>query len=265
MMTMMCRNRNSVCCMIAVLWASSFCQAFHATFPSHFGKERVGAVSSSPLLLLVSSPSSVVPSRPDEVVTRSISSSSSSSSSSRLYYSGKNNGNDDNNPSSKTIAKMGISSILTGVVASLFLFFSVGNVEEALSMSQELSAANGLPVSSSVVVATATETTINRPPPITTTSSPQATALAKSLRKLDATMYSAYWCSHCYEQKQAFGKEAFTNYITYVECSKDGFDAQNKLCKDKNLPGYPTWEIKGKLYPGEQSLEELEEIVQKSL
>jgi hypothetical protein len=26
------------------------------------------------------------------------------------------------------------------------------------------------------------------------------------------------------------------------------------------VPGYPTWEINGELYPGEKSIEELEEI-----
>jgi hypothetical protein len=61
----------------------------------------------------------------------------------------------------------------------------------------------------------------------------------------------------------AFGKEAFAR-IPYIECSKDGFDEQNGLCKEKNVPGYPTWEINGKFYPGEQALEELEEIVQKA-
>jgi hypothetical protein len=70
-------------------------------------------------------------------------------------------------------------------------------------------------------------------------------------------------CSHCYDQKLAFGKEAFAK-IPYIECSKDGIDEQNGLCKEKNVPGYPTWEINGKLYPGEQALEELEEIVQKA-
>lgn len=33
------------------------------------------------------------------------------------------------------------------------------------------------------------------------------------------------------------------------------------LCKAANIPGYPTWDIGGTLYPGEQTLEELEQIV----
>lgn len=45
-------------------------------------------------------------------------------------------------------------------------------------------------------------------------------------------------------------------------CSSNrGVDNQVDLCKAANVPGFPTWEIDGKLYPGEQTLEELEEIV----
>ena len=76
-------------------------------------------------------------------------------------------------------------------------------------------------------------------------------------------MYGAYWCSHCFDQKEALGKEAFRK-ITYVECSKDGYNSQTKLCKEKEVPGYPTWEINGKLYPGQQELDELEELIKKS-
>ena len=99
------------------------------------------------------------------------------------------------------------------------------------------------------------------PPPIQTTSSPQALKLAQDLALLDAKMYGAYWCSHCFDQKSAFGKEAFSKVI-YLECAKDGMNSQSNACKARDVPGYPTWEIGGKLFPGEQALEELEEIVQ---
>lgn len=101
---------------------------------------------------------------------------------------------------------------------------------------------------------------VNAPPPILTTSSPRAMQLSRDLASLDARMFGAYWCSHCYDQKQSFGKEAFAN-IDYVECSRDGLNAQTSLCKSRNVPGYPTWEIGGQLYPGEKALDELEEIV----
>ena len=105
------------------------------------------------------------------------------------------------------------------------------------------------------------KTTLYSPPAITTVSSDQALQVAKALQSLDAKMYGAYWCSHCFDQKQILGKQAFENYVQYVECSKDGVNSQTKLCKAKDVPGFPTWEIKGKLFPGQVELEELEEII----
>jgi len=101
------------------------------------------------------------------------------------------------------------------------------------------------------------------PPAITTTSSPEALQLADALKSLDASFYGAFWCSHCYDQKQTLGQQAMAK-IPYVECSRDGLNANMALCKSKNVPGYPTWEIAGQLYPGEQALDELQEIVTKA-
>jgi hypothetical protein len=69
------------------------------------------------------------------------------------------------------------------------------------------------------------------PPAITTHSSPQAIELAKKLKDLNSKMYGAYWCSHCYNQKQELGQEAFYQNIPYIECDKEGFDSQYPLCK----------------------------------
>jgi uncharacterized membrane protein len=108
---------------------------------------------------------------------------------------------------------------------------------------------------------------IYSPPEITTESSKRALDLAKTLNTMDSKMYGAYWCSHCFDQKEAFGKQVFNKdesskfNIEYVECAKDGSNSQTKLCKSKEVPGYPTWEIQGKLYPGEQELDELEDLV----
>jgi uncharacterized membrane protein len=98
------------------------------------------------------------------------------------------------------------------------------------------------------------------PPPITTTSSERALLLSDHLSRYNAKMYGAYWCGHCYDQKQAFGKLAFSK-ISYIECSAEGMNSQTPLCKERNVPGYPTWEIDGKLYPGERELDELEDIL----
>ncbi|MGE5446136.1 MAG: vitamin K epoxide reductase family protein [Ignavibacteriales bacterium] len=83
-------------------------------------------------------------------------------------------------------------------------------------------------------------------------------SLAKHLTEVGATMYGAYWCPHCMEQKELFG-EAF-KYINYVECDPMGRRANPALCNEKGIKGYPTWEIKGNFYPGVRSLEELSNL-----
>ncbi|WP_103667144.1 protein disulfide isomerase family protein [Pseudanabaena sp. BC1403] len=93
-------------------------------------------------------------------------------------------------------------------------------------------------------------------PTVTTTSSANEIALAKHLRKIGAKLYTAYWCPHCHHQKQRFGKEA-VKHLEVVECDQRGVDPQTQLCRDKKVRAYPTWEINGKLYPGNHSLESI--------
>jgi len=77
---------------------------------------------------------------------------------------------------------------------------------------------------------------------------------AKCLASKDLTMYGAAWCSHCVNQKKAFGESV--KYINYVECP-DNVD----LCASKGINGYPTWvDGSGKKHEGEQSLETLAQI-----
>ena len=94
------------------------------------------------------------------------------------------------------------------------------------------------------------------PPAIKGVSTPQQIALAKHLKETGAKMYGAYWCSHCFGQKQAFGAGG-ARLIDYVECAKDGYKSERDTCQAKEIKGYPTWEINGEYYPGEKSLEEL--------
>lgn len=101
------------------------------------------------------------------------------------------------------------------------------------------------------------------PPTITTDSSDRALRLATEMQALDTRFFGAFWCSHCFDQKQAMGKQAMAK-IPYIECSRDGLDARTDLCKENKVPGYPTWQINGKLYPGERDLEELEVIVKEA-
>ncbi|MDX2255314.1 MAG: vitamin K epoxide reductase family protein [Pseudanabaenaceae cyanobacterium bins.39] len=79
--------------------------------------------------------------------------------------------------------------------------------------------------------------------------------LAQHLTAINAKMYGAYWCSHCAEQKRLFG-EAKTA-IPYVECDPKGEKSQAALCQAKDIKGYPTWEINGKIFAGTRTLEEL--------
>ena len=162
------------------------------------------------------------------------------------------------------------AGFLASTVGAVLLFVSANISTDADASSFSL----GLPVASPSSSTTTTllaslkgksqtdDSMLLRPPEITTESSPRALRLATQLQAMDAKMYGAYWCSHCFDQKEILGKQAFAR-IPYVECSKDGVNSQNKLCRAQQIPGYPTWEIQGTLYPGEQSLEELEELVQK--
>jgi len=84
-------------------------------------------------------------------------------------------------------------------------------------------------------------------------------SLAKHLSRVNSVMYGAYNCSHCKDQKNAFGKQAF-KHINYVECSIQGKNANSSLCFAKGIKAYPTWEIGGKFYQGRQSLKRLSEL-----
>jgi glutaredoxin len=84
--------------------------------------------------------------------------------------------------------------------------------------------------------------------------------LAQHLQATGAVMYGAYWCPYCARQKESF-KEA-VSLLPYVECDPAGQNAQPQRCADKQIRGFPTWEIEGKLYPGQRSLQELADMSQ---
>lgn len=74
------------------------------------------------------------------------------------------------------------------------------------------------------------------------------------LAYVNATMYGAFWCPHCQNQKLTLGEDF--EKVNYVECSNpDG--SPTKVCSDAGIKGYPTWEIAGKRYEGEQTKEQL--------
>ena len=93
-------------------------------------------------------------------------------------------------------------------------------------------------------------------PEITTSSSPNKIKFAKFLRKNDISMYSAYWCPHCHDQKQLFGKDAVKE-LSIFECTKDGKDSQYELCQEKGIELFPSWEINGEIISGVKELNDL--------
>lgn len=94
-------------------------------------------------------------------------------------------------------------------------------------------------------------------PPVSTTSADAELQLAQHLIEVDAKMYGAWWCPHCHDQKQLFGREA-AKTIPYIECDPAGQNPQESLCRSiPEVRSYPTWEVDGQFYAGTQSLETL--------
>jgi glutaredoxin len=94
-------------------------------------------------------------------------------------------------------------------------------------------------------------------PSITTQSGEAEMQLAQHLADIDAKMFGAWWCPHCHDQKQLFGREA-AKAIPYIECSEDGQNPQVQLCRSTaGVEGFPTWEVNGEYLVGAQSLETL--------
>jgi len=98
------------------------------------------------------------------------------------------------------------------------------------------------------------------PMPVRSESTPAALALAEQLTAKGAKMYTAYWCPHCHEQKELFGREATTK-LTVIECAPDGRNSQKELCDAKKIEGYPTWEINGQLDSGMKPLAKLAQLI----
>lgn len=73
-----------------------------------------------------------------------------------------------------------------------------------------------------------------------------------------AKFYGAFWCSHCHNQKQAFGNAM--NFLPYVECSTLDKKSQTEACKEAGITSYPTWVFgDGTILTGELPFDILEE------
>lgn len=81
-------------------------------------------------------------------------------------------------------------------------------------------------------------------------------SFASCLKEKKVVFYGAFWCPHCQDQKRLFGKSE--RYLPYVECSTADGRGQLKVCQDKKINSYPTWEFSnGERLTGRLSLAEL--------
>ena len=94
---------------------------------------------------------------------------------------------------------------------------------------------------------------------VTSESTKESIMFAKYLKDNGVVKYSAYWCPNCLNQGELFGKQAYKE-LNVVECARDGKNSQTQLCIDKNIQGFPSWEINGKIIIGVQTLEELSNL-----
>lgn len=107
-------------------------------------------------------------------------------------------------------------------------------------------------------------------PAVTNESPPRAVDLARKLRDSGARMYGAFWCSHCYDQKQTFGSAAVAAF-PYVECYPEGLHKDTKMaavCEAApgGLTGFPTWVMPGgEQLVGEQTFDQLEAALERGL
>ncbi|WP_411871096.1 hypothetical protein [Vulcanococcus limneticus] len=85
-------------------------------------------------------------------------------------------------------------------------------------------------------------------------STPEQLALVEHLRSKGAIFYGAWWCPHCFTQKNLFGTEAGRK-LPYVECAKD--DAGRQRCEAAGIRAFPSWDLNGQRREGVLSLEEL--------
>jgi uncharacterized membrane protein/glutaredoxin len=82
--------------------------------------------------------------------------------------------------------------------------------------------------------------------------------LVQHLKSTNTKMYGAFWCPHCENQKALFGD--LSKQVPYIECDPRGENPQAKLCQEKQIKSFPTWEFKDKLYEGERTLDQLADL-----
>ena len=157
--------------------------------------------------------------------------------------------------------------ILSAVLSlSLFVFsLLLGELEDPAQtifmgvITAMLVAVLGLGWAASTGQAPAASATGKSAPLVISESSAAKVALAEHLTARGAVIYTAWWCPHCHEQQELFGRQAAAK-LKVVECATDGRNSQTALCEQKKIQGFPTWEINGKLDSGVKPLKELADL-----
>lgn len=85
-------------------------------------------------------------------------------------------------------------------------------------------------------------------------SRPDQIRLADELQRKGAMFYGAWWCSHCFYQKNLFGTEG-ARRLPYVECEKT--DEDRALCQKAGIRAFPTWVLGDQRREGVLTLDEL--------
>ena len=83
--------------------------------------------------------------------------------------------------------------------------------------------------------------------------------VAKCLSEKGVTMYGAYWCPHCANQKKSFGSDF--QFVKYQECDDKGPGGNHKACIEAGVQSYPTWFFPGQgNLVGEQEVRDLAKV-----
>lgn len=83
------------------------------------------------------------------------------------------------------------------------------------------------------------------PPPDTSSDTIDPEIMSR-LVDTGATLFGAGWCGYTVKQLEALGiTESNTMGLDYVDC-----DADKDACEAAGVDAFPTWKIKGQLYPG---------------
>ncbi len=83
---------------------------------------------------------------------------------------------------------------------------------------------------------------------------------AKCLASKQTKMYGLFWCPHCAEQKEMFGK-AF-RYVPYVECADRKTRALMPECAAAGVKLFPSWQFGAN--PPKEGVFPLEELSDKT-